>query len=149
MVKNPVEEAIERLGGQREDVAAVCRVSRTAVDQWLKLGYVPRTRYAVVLSWATGISVTRLAGLDESGRPTGTTAVAEIAASGAAAATVASAAVAGPMAAESRGQVVTLSDGPTRKRKVRSGDARSDSGARHAAPERAHAALRLAGAVAA
>lgn len=70
---NPVSEAIAKLGGQREDVAAVCRVSRTAVDQWLRLGYVPRTRYAVLLSWATGISVARLAGLSDSehdpGRP--------------------------------------------------------------------------------
>jgi hypothetical protein len=75
MADNPVQRAVDILGGELETQIAV-RVKYWTLRDWLKTGVVPTTRYAVALSEATGgaVSVKELAGLangngDDGGKP--------------------------------------------------------------------------------
>lgn len=64
---NPVEDAIEALGGQVEDLAVVCRVTSAAVYKWIQRGRILDVQHAIMIARATAerghpISIERLAG---------------------------------------------------------------------------------------
>lgn len=67
---NAVAEAIEILGGQLEDVAVICRVTRDAVKKWIDRGRIIKGLDAWAVSEATAargrrISMERLIGVPE------------------------------------------------------------------------------------
>ena len=74
-MKNVVKEAIEALGGRIEDVAVVARAGSATVWRWRSLGFIPKTREAVLIAnacTAAGhpeITVARLAGMNGEGGP--------------------------------------------------------------------------------
>jgi hypothetical protein len=59
---NPVQEAIDLLGGRLEDVAVICRCTAQAVKKWLVQGRIPGSEDAALIAKATGIPFWRLAG---------------------------------------------------------------------------------------
>lgn len=68
--ENPVAIAIRQAGGATA-AAHACRVSNSAIYQWLELGFVPRSKYAVLLAEASGVSVRELSGLSAEPEPPG------------------------------------------------------------------------------
>lgn len=72
MDDNPVQRAVDILGGALETQIAV-RVKYWTLRGWIVKRRVPTTRYAVLLSEATGgrVSVKELAGLEDGRGPKG------------------------------------------------------------------------------
>ena len=78
-MKNPVQQAIDALGGRLEDLAVVCRVSATGVWQWLQKGKIHNAQHAVMAAEECArrghpeITVARLAGIEEGDAPPSST----------------------------------------------------------------------------
>ena len=61
---NPVARAIKKVGGPLE-ASFICRVSTNMLHIWRRRGVIKDARVAVLLSKASGIPVSELAGVQE------------------------------------------------------------------------------------
>lgn len=68
--RSAVDEAVAKVGGPTK-ASHICGVSNTSVQQWKTLGYIPRSKFAVLLAEASGVAVGLLAGLPAGEGPGG------------------------------------------------------------------------------